>query len=157
MTLKKYIALFQVTISGNQVVKIVDLGDAKKPLPIVITDNTYAFKIFTSYLDIVDVCCDFFESDENYNSVLVSIGREMSATSFAEKYPYSKKLAAIKGNEKDYVAIIAKTYNGENTVVSMQNRYTKYRVMTKEHVDELGFKVLLPKELGKNYSYACAL
>lgn len=149
----KYIALYTLTQTGNQIVRIVSLGKSNNSLPAVITCNTYGFKVFYSERDnVYDIAENFFESDEATSVPNTYLGVE---------YTYNDYVASHRNYHKegiepdDYFVIDAKTYDGKKPITVLTNKYANSRVLTKKDLPK-SLKVLKIERLLNNQVYDMA-
>ncbi len=139
-----------MTKSGNFICRIISLGNLNNPQPLVITNSTYAYKIFSSQLNIDDVCYNFFESDECINSVTHYIGRVRSLKEYRKIYE-NFKVPADYDNPNTMIARV-RTVDGLSRKTVYFSNFCPYRECKMEDIICSFKKVLDAKDLEK-YGY----
>ena len=137
MAYNKYLALYTVTANDyengeyvNFSLRIISLGKLKTPLKPVAIPNTYAYKIFSSELELEEVCKNFIGSQEDLNSVCFYIGKKFSATDYKKFFPNFKFSAEISSSLVSLSVAKVFPLDSDITLPVVYSNYSRAKVIS---------------------------
>lgn len=124
----KYEVIYTREPNGNEKVILVCLGLLKSGRRPIVTPNTYAFRIFSSQLEIKDLKVFLEDEYEFKNSVMHFIGELYTFSEYSEHYEDLMKLNAIY--EKNQSVVVARTVaNEQDKKAYIVRNNTRFRVL----------------------------